>query len=134
MEHFDFIPRGLEQSDAMGMILDSLARFDDVVVAFNTKDRAIGLIGVRGTMKATEIHALWFSWSSPRDILEAGFQFLKKHVYEDRRWAILYGHDKTQEEKYLTKIAKTGIIRRCGTWVNHPEGEMATFETRHVDK
>lgn len=55
-----------------------------------------------------EPKALWFSWATPRNIIESMVSF----IHGSDKDLVFYGND--QEEKWWTRMGQYGVVRKVG--------------------
>ena len=120
----DLFPKGMTPKQFTELFFDRTDLFDmEHVVEFS--GRPIGIIAAHGNEDVFEPHAHWFSWATPRQILQGSAKYLDK--MRQHRWGVI--HIPEERKNFMLHLAKYGLVRPVGKFDHHPKGRSYVYET-----
>lgn len=121
------LPKDLERDAFVSQITSALSSLNDLQAIWK-KDRMIGIVPILHRQFITEVYQepdiLWFSWATARNKIVGA----AKLVLELRKKAPVFVYVPQEDNKFVTHLAKYGIMRRVGK-LQQAKCELRLFES-----
>lgn len=121
MGGFIGVEPGLSAPDFVVALVNGTITATDVAII--EKEKPVGVVIVAPYQNLNEVHAEWFPWATPRNILEGAVKYL-----HEKRGDNLITSVKKQYLDFYNKVSRYGVIRKVGVFENlYGEDEHGTL-------
>jgi len=117
---FESIRRDLEPQEFLAELLGRSANATIYVAISNERPIGLGFM-VPINSKLTDLHGVWFPWSTPREVMSATARFMNDQKHETS--LLITSEDHTRAN--FIHMCKYGLLRLVGKIENYFEGERA---------